>query len=142
MDIDGLGEKIVEQLIAREMIASPADLYGLTYDQAITLDGFAEVSTNNLLLAIQQTQRVSLARFMYALGIPDVGEETAKLLARALGSLERISQARPEVLQFLPEIGAEVAHEITAFFEDEHNRKVIRQLLERGEIGRASCRER
>ncbi len=132
MDIDGLGEKIVEQLIEREMIASPADLYALTYDQVVTLDGFAEVSTNNLLLAIQQSKQANLARFIYALGIPDVGEETAKLLARALGSLERISQARPEVLQFLPEIGAEVAHEITAFFEDEHNRKVIRQLLERG----------
>src|SRR5690606_11908756 len=84
------------------------------------------------LLAIQQSKQVSLARFIYALGIPDVGEETAKLLARALGTLERISQARAEVLQFLPEIGAEVAHEITAFFEDEHNRTVISKLLERG----------
>lgn len=132
LDIDGLGDKIVEQLIERDMIASPADLYALTYDQVITLEGFAEVSTNNLLLAIQQSKQVSLARFIYALGIPDVGEETAKLLARALGTLERISQARAEVLQFLPEIGAEVAHEITAFFEDEHNRTVIRELLERG----------
>jgi len=132
LDIDGLGDKIVEQLIEREMIASPADLYALTYEQVITLEGFAEVSTNNLLLAIQQSKQVSLARFIYALGIPDVGEETAKLLARALGSLERISQARAEVLQFLPDIGAEAAHEITAFFEDEHNQTVIRQLLERG----------
>lgn len=131
-DIDGLGEKIVEQLIERDLINSPADLFALTYEQVIALEGFAEVSTNNLLLAIQQSKQVSLARFVYALGIPDVGEETAKLLARALGSLERISQARAEVLRFLPEIGAEVAHEITAFFEDEHNRTVIRQLLERG----------
>ena len=132
LDIDGLGEKIIEQLIEREMIASPADLYALTYDQVITLEGFAEVSSNNLLLAIQDSKQVSLARFVYGLGIPDVGEETAKLLARALGTLERLSQARAEVLQFLPEIGAEVAHEITAFFDDEHNRTVIRQLLERG----------
>ncbi|PRB81994.1 NAD-dependent DNA ligase LigA [Pseudomonas sp. MYb185] len=132
LDIDGLGEKIVEQLIEREMIASPADLFALTYEQVITLEGFAEVSTNNLLLAIQQSKQVSLARFIYALGIPDVGEETAKLLARALGTLERISRALAEVLMFLPEIGAEVAHEITAFFEDEHNQTVIRQLLERG----------
>ncbi|WP_185266149.1 NAD-dependent DNA ligase LigA [Halopseudomonas xiamenensis] len=132
LDIDGLGEKIVEQLIEREMIASPADLFALTHDQVITLEGFAEVSTNNLLLAIQESKQVTLARFIYALGIPDVGEETAKLLARALGRLERISQALAEVLMFLPEIGAEVAHEITAFFEDEHNQTVIRQLLERG----------
>ena len=132
LDIDGLGDKIIEQLIERQMIASPADLYALTHEQVITLEGFAEVSTNNLLLAIQQSKQVSLARFIYALGIPDVGEETAKLLARALGRLERIGQARAEVLQFLPEIGAEVAHEITAFFEDEHNQTVIAQLLERG----------
>ncbi|MFA5677906.1 MAG: NAD-dependent DNA ligase LigA [Pseudomonas sp.] len=132
LDIDGLGEKIIEQLIEREMIASPADLYALTHHQVITLEGFAEVSTTNLLLAIQQSKQVSLARFIYALGIPDVGEETAKLLARALGTLERISHARQHVLQFLPEIGAEVAHEITSFFEDEHNQTVIRQLLERG----------
>lgn len=132
LDIDGLGEKIIEQLIDRDMIASPADLYALTYEQVITLEGFAEVSTNNLLLAIQHSKPVTLARFIYALGIPDVGEETAKLLARALGRLERISQAKEEILQFLPEIGAEVAHEITAFFADEHNQTVIQQLLERG----------
>ena len=132
LDIEGLGEKIIEQLIERDMIASPADLYALTYEQVILLEGFAEVSTNNLLLAIQQSKQVTLARFIYALGIPDVGEETAKLLARALGSLEWISQANEEVLRFLPEIGAEVAHEITAFFADEHNQTVIRQLLERG----------
>lgn len=132
LDIDGLGEKIIEQLIERDMLASPADLFALTYDQVITLEGFAEVSTNNLLLSIQASKQVTLARFVYALGIPDVGEETAKLLARALGSLERISRALPEVLRFLPEIGAEVAHEIGAFFADEHNHTVIRQLQERG----------
>src|SRR5690606_10028093 len=85
LDIDGLGDKIVEQLIEREMIASPADLYALTYEQVITLEGFAEVSTNNLLLAIQQSKQVSLARFIYALGLPDVGAATAQLLARAVG---------------------------------------------------------
>lgn len=132
LDIDGLGEKIIEQLIARDMLRSPADLFALTYDQIITLDGFAEVSTNNLLLSIQASKKVSLARFLYALGIPDVGEETAKLLARALGSLERISKALPEVLRFLPEIGSEVAHEIGAFFADDHNLTVIKQLQERG----------
>ncbi|SDR98470.1 DNA ligase (NAD+) [Halopseudomonas litoralis] len=132
LDIDGLGEKIIEQLIEREMIASPADLYALTYEQVITLEGFAEVSSNNLLLAIQHSKQVTLARFIYALGIPDVGEETAKLLARALGTLARVSQAKQEVLQFLPEVGAEVAHEISSFFQDEHNQTVIHQLRERG----------
>lgn len=132
LDIDGLGEKIVEQLVDTGLVRSPADLYLLTYEQVLPLEGFAEISTKNLLGAIQDSKRPTLARFIYALGIPDVGEETAKLLARSLGSLQRISQALPEVLVYLPEVGAEVAHEIHAFFADEHNRTVISQLLERG----------
>ena len=132
LDIDGLGEKIVEQLVDTGLVSSPADLYLLTYEQVLGLEGFAEISTKNLLGAIQDSKKPTLARFIYALGIPDVGEETAKLLARSLGSLERISQALPEVLVYLPDVGAEVAHEIHSFFADEHNRTVISQLLERG----------
>ncbi len=132
MDIDGLGERIVEQLVDSGLVQSPADLYTLTFDNLVVLDGFAEVSSNNLLAAIANSRRPSLARFIYALGIPDVGEETAKLLARALGSLSRIESALPEVLTWLPDVGLEVAHEIHSFFEDEHNRTVIGQLLARG----------
>ncbi|CDZ93866.1 NAD-dependent DNA ligase LigA [Pseudomonas saudiphocaensis] len=132
MDIDGLGDKIVEQLVDRGLVNSPADLYCLTREQVIELEGFAEISTRNLLNAIDASRKPTLARFIYALGIPDVGEETAKLLARALGSLERIGRALPDVLVYLPEIGLEVAHEIHSFFEDEHNRTVITQLRARG----------
>lgn len=132
MDIDGLGEKIIEQLVDAGHVTSPADLYALTYEQVIELEGFADISTSNLLTAINNSKRPGLARFVYALGIPDVGEETAKLLARALGSLERIRQALPEVLVYLPDIGNEVAHEIHAFFVDDHNLKVLEQLRERG----------
>ena len=132
MDIDGLGDKIVEQLVDTGLIASPADLYTLGYEQVVGLEGFAELSTRNLLAAIDASKQPSLARFIYALGIPDVGEETAKLLARALGSLRRIEVALPEVLTWLPDVGLEVAHEIHSFFEDEHNRTVIASLLERG----------
>jgi DNA ligase (NAD+) len=132
MDIDGLGEKSVEQLVDTGLVASPADLYRLTYEQVLALDGFAELSTKNLLTAIQASKKPTLARFIYALGIPDVGEETAKLLARALGKLERIERALPEVLVYLPDVGLEVAHEIHSFFADAHNRQVIDQLLERG----------
>lgn len=132
MDIDGLGEKSVEQLVDNGLVESPADLYRLTYEQVLGLEGFAELSTTNLLTAIQASKKPALARFIYALGIPDVGEETAKLLARALGKLERIEQALPEVLVYLPDVGLEVAHEIHSFFADPHNRKVIDQLLERG----------
>lgn len=132
MDIDGLGDKIVEQLVDKGLVGSPADLYTLTYEQVVELEGFAELSTKNLLASIDASRKPLLARFIFALGIPDVGEETAKLLARALGSLERIGRALPEVLIYLPDVGLEVAHEIHSFFEDPHNRTVIGQLRERG----------
>lgn len=130
MDIDGLGEKIIEQLVAKKLVASPADLYRLTYEQVLALDGFADLSARNLLNAIAGSKRPSLARFIFALGIPDVGEETAKVLARALGSLQRLQQAYPETLLWLPEIGTEVAHEIASFFADSHNQMVLTQLAE------------
>jgi len=132
MDIEGLGDKTIEQLVDEKLIASPADLYTLEYEQIVDLEGFAELSTRNLLEAIADSKKPSLARFIYALGIPDVGEETAKVLARTLGSLERVMQALPSVLTYLPDVGMEVAYEIHSFFEDEHNRTVIAQLLERG----------
>ena len=132
MDIEGLGDKTIEQLVDEKLIASPADLYILEYEQLVDLEGFAELSTRNLLQAIADSKKPSLARFIYALGIPDVGEETAKVLARTLGSLQRVMQALPAVLTYLPDVGMEVAHEIHSFFEDEHNRTVIAQLLERG----------
>lgn len=132
LDIEGLGDKIVEQLVDEKLVASPADLYVLQYEQVVGLEGFAELSTRNLLGAIEASRKPALARFIYALGIPDVGEETAKLLARALASLDRIARALPEVLTYLPDVGLEVASEIHSFFEDDHNRTVIAQLRERG----------
>ena len=132
MDIDGLGEKSVEQLVDEGLVSSPADLYTLDFDSVVQLDGFAELSSKNLLAAIEQSKQPSLARFIYALGIPDVGEETAKVLGRSLGSLQRVSEALPQVLTYLPDVGLEVAFEIHSFFEDAHNQKVIKQLLERG----------
>ncbi|SFA43602.1 NAD-dependent DNA ligase LigA [Metapseudomonas otitidis] len=134
MDIDGLGDKIVEQLVDTGLVASPADLYTLTYEQVVELEGFADLSTRNLLAAVQDSAKPTLARFIFALGIPDVGEETAKLLARALGSLKRLEQALPEVLTYLPDVGLEVASEIHNFFGDDHNRQVIADLLARGVV--------
>lgn len=129
MDIEGLGDKTIEQLVDEKLIGSPADLYKLTYEQIIDLEGFAEISSKKLLKAIDDSKKPTLARFIYALGIPDVGEETAKVLARSLGSLDRVVVALPEVLTYLPDVGLEVAHEIHSFFEDEHNQKVIGALL-------------
>ena len=135
MDIEGLGDKTIEQLVDEQLIASPADLYTLKYEQIINLEGFAEVSSNKLLQAIADSKQPSLARFIYALGIPDVGEETAKVLARALASLERVQQALPEVLTYFPDIGLEVAHEIHSFFADSHNQQVIAALLASDQCG-------
>ncbi|WLG97533.1 NAD-dependent DNA ligase LigA [Pseudomonas sp. FP198] len=132
MDIEGLGEKSVEQLVDEGLVGSPADLYALTFEQVVDLEGFAELSSRNLLAAIVDSKKPSLARFIYALGIPDVGEETAKVLARSLGSLERVQAALPQVLTYLPDVGLEVAHEIHSFFEDPHNRQVIKDLLRHG----------
>lgn len=129
MDMDGLGERILDQLVERELVRSPVDLYRLTREQVIELDGFAELSTQNLLDAVAGSKQPELARFLFALGIPDVGEETAKTLARSLGSLARIRQALPQTLMWLPDVGAETAHEIYNFFRDEHNRSVVDDLL-------------
>ncbi|WP_122710673.1 NAD-dependent DNA ligase LigA [Pseudomonas viridiflava] len=133
MDIEGLGDKTIEQLVDEKLIGSPADLYKLEYEQIIDLEGFAKISSEKLLKAIADSRQPTLSRFIYALGIPDVGEETAKVLGRSLASLERVKKALPEVLTYLPDIGMEVAYEIHSFFEDEHNRNVIDALL--GECG-------
>jgi len=129
MDIDGAGDKIIEQLVTEKLIRSPADLYTLTVDQVIGLEGFAQVSANNLINAIAASREVELSRFLFALGIPDVGEETSRNLANALGSLDRIQRALPRLLTWLPDIGHEVANEIANFFRDEHNQAVVSALL-------------
>jgi len=132
MDIDGLGEKIVELLLEHQLIASPADLYALKHEQLKDLPGFAEQSASNLLSAILASKQPPLARFIHALGIPEVGESTAKRLAEAFGSLASLQRALPEVLRQLPDIGAESAAEIAHFFAESHNREVINGLLAQG----------
>ena len=132
LDIDGLGEKIVEQLVGQGLVKSPADLYKLRFEDLHQLEGFAELSAKNLLAAIAERKSVPLNKLIFALGIPDVGEETAKVLADALGSIDRIRLALPELLVHLPDIGREVANEITGFFADSHNAAVIDDLINVG----------
>jgi len=132
MEIDGLGDKIVTQLVDEGLVSSPVDLYKLTTAQLESLEGFAQLSAKNLVDSIAARQQVKLARFVYSLGIPEVGEETARVLARSLGTLQNIRSALPELLTWLPEIGREVASEISNFFADQHNAEVIDSLLEQG----------
>ena len=132
MEIDGLGDKIVAQLVDEQLIQSPVDLYKLKQEQLEPLEGFAELSAKNLITSIDISKKVTLARFIYSLGIPEVGEETARVLAASLGQLANIRQILPEILLLLPDIGQEVAAEITHFFADEHNSQVIDGLLAAG----------
>ncbi|WP_432697768.1 NAD-dependent DNA ligase LigA [Marinobacterium sp. YM272] len=129
MDIDGLGDKNIEQLVDLELVRSPADLYRLSTRDLLRLEGFAELSSENLIAAIDQSRQVNLERFIYALGIPEVGEETARTLASSLGSLANVRRALPEVLATLKDIGLTVAYEIHNFMQDSHNQKVIDDLL-------------
>ena len=133
MDIDGLGEKLIDQLVEKGLVHNPADLYRLTLEQLSGLERMGEKSARNLLAALEKSKSTTLDRFLYALGIREVGEATAKGLARQFGSLEAIEQADEEALQQTPDIGPIVAAHIVAFFRQRHNREIIERLT--GEAG-------
>jgi len=132
MDIEGLGEKLVEQLVNGNIVRTPADLYKLGIASLAGLERMAEKSAANLVAAIENSKRTTLARFIYALGIRNVGESTAQDLARYFGNLDRIMQADLEALQQVPDVGPVVAQSIVGFFAEPHNREVIEQLLATG----------
>ncbi|HKK14933.1 MAG TPA: NAD-dependent DNA ligase LigA [Gammaproteobacteria bacterium] len=132
MDVDGLGDKLVEQLVDRELIHDAADLYGLTMEQLADLDRMAEKSARNLVDALDKSKDTTLARFLYALGIPEVGEATARQLAAHFGTLKAVRGASQEELQAVPDIGPVVAEEIDTFFRQTHNRQVIDKLVDAG----------
>ena len=132
MDIEGLGEKIVDQLVEAGLVHSPADLYALTVPQLSALDRFAEKSAENLVAAIQQSCNARLDRMIYALGIRNVGEQTAKDLARYLGSMEVLMSADQATLMQVPDVGPVVAESIVAFFSETHNREVIERMQAAG----------
>ncbi len=132
MDIDGLGERIVEMLVDASFVKTVADLYELNIEQLLTLDGFAQKSAENLLEAISSSKKPELAKLLFALGVPQVGETTAEQLAVTYGSLEALSDADQAALEALPDIGAIVAKNIVQFFGDVNNRKVIKDLEDNG----------
>jgi DNA ligase (NAD+) len=132
MDIEGLGDKLVEQLIDCNLISSPADLYFLTLAQLSGLERMAEKSAQNLLDAFEKSKKTTLSRFLYGLGIREVGEATAKNLAKYYGDLQPIYSATVEALQEIQDIGPIVAKHIVAFFSEDHNHAVINKLLKAG----------
>ncbi|MFZ3016902.1 MAG: NAD-dependent DNA ligase LigA [Gallionella sp.] len=132
MDIEGLGDKLVEQLVDGGIVHTPADLYILGMSALADLERMGEKSALNLLEAIEKSKRTTLARFIYALGIRNVGEATAKDLARHFGKLERLMQADEAALQQVPDVGPIVAQSLRAFFAEPHNLEVVDALRRRG----------
>ncbi len=132
LDIDGLGDKLAEQLVERGEIRDVADLYGLCEERLAKLDRMGSKSAQNLVSAIETSKTTTLARFLYALGISDVGEATARGLAQHIGSLEGIMAARPEALEAVPDIGPVIALNIKSFFGDPRNLEVVERLQEAG----------
>ena len=132
LDVDGLGDKIVDQLVDGELVRTPADLYRLTLADLAGLERMGEKSAQNLLDALALSKRTTLARFIYALGIRNVGETTARDLAAHFGALEPLMDADEETLQEVPDVGPVVAASIGGFFRERHNRDVIRALRKAG----------
>ena len=132
MNIDGLGDKIIAQLIEKRLIEEEADLYRLSFDNLITLDKIKERSANNLLKAIENSKKTTLAKFIYALGIRHVGEYVAAILADHFGDIELLGKATEEELIAIEGIGPQIVESITAYFEDRHNRDHINRLIQVG----------
>lgn len=132
LDIRGLGDKLVEQLVEYELVHSVADLYRLDRKELLTLDRMGEKSADKLLAAIEHSKHTTLPRLIYALGISQVGQVTATQLARHFGDLEPLMQASEEELTAVPDVGPVVARSIAHFFAQAHNREVIEQLRAAG----------
>jgi len=132
MDIEGLGSKLIEQLVDGGLVKNAADLYRLTAEDLAGLERMAEKSASNLVEALEKSKKTTLARFLFALGIRDVGEATANALASHFGSLEEIAGADTEVLEEVTDIGPVVAEHVRGFFQETHNREVIEALRRSG----------
>ncbi len=132
MDIEGLGDRLVEQLVDLELVRTPADLYGLEAEALAGLDRMAEKSAANVIAAIDKSRHTTLARLVFSLGIRNVGESTARDLASHFGSLDALMEAGTEALLAVPDVGPVVAESVRQFFSEPHNREVIAGLLKAG----------
>ena len=132
MDIEGLGTKIVNQLVDEELVRDPADLYSLTEEQLVGLERFAETSAANLVAAIAESRNRGYARLLFALGIRHVGEHLARVLARAFPTIDRLAEASADQLESVHEIGPQVAESVVQYFAEERNLRLMSRLREAG----------
>jgi DNA ligase (NAD+) len=132
MDIQGLGDKLIDQLVERDWVRTPADLFALRATQLATLDRFGEKSALKLEAALAASKRTTLPRFLYALGIRDVGEATALALAQHFGDVATLRQATAEEIQRVPDVGPIVAGHVAAYFRDRENAEIVDRLLASG----------
>jgi DNA ligase (NAD+) len=132
MDIEGLGDKLVDQLVDQGIVGNLADLYRIEPATLAGLDRMGEKSAGNLVEAIARSRVTTLARFIFALGIRNTGEATARDLAQHFGNLDSLMAADEAVLQQVPDVGPVVAASIARFFQEPHNREVVKQLRELG----------
>jgi len=132
MDIEGLGDKLVEQLVDQKLIADIAGLYDVSAEELAGLERMGEKSAENLIEALQDSKQTTLDRFLYALGIREVGDATARILAREFGDLETLMKVTEEQLEKIRDIGPVVASHIVQFFRQTHNREVIERLVTAG----------
>lgn len=132
MDIEGLGDKLAEQLIEKKLIRHVADIYDLTLHQLESLERMGEKSSQNVLDQIEKSKQTTFAKFIYAIGIREVGEATAKTLAQHFKTINALQHATVEALQKVPDIGPVVAQHVVNFFADKHNDLVINKLLDSG----------
>jgi DNA ligase (NAD+) len=132
LDVDGLGDKIVDQLVDRELIKTPADLFILKQGHFESLERMGPKSAKNLVNALQDAKQTTLAKFLYSLGIREVGEATAQNLANHFLTLEKITQASVDALTEVSDVGEIVAKHVRGFFSEEHNMAVVNALVEQG----------
>ncbi|MDZ7684991.1 MAG: NAD-dependent DNA ligase LigA [Gammaproteobacteria bacterium] len=132
LDIEGLGDKLIEQLVDAGLIHNAADLFDLTKQQLVELERMGDKSADNLLDALETSKQTTLPRFIYALGIQEVGESTARNLAMHFGDLDPLRKADAETLQSVPDVGPVVARKVRAFFAQPENEKVIDKLIGKG----------
>ncbi len=132
MDIDGLGEAIIEQLINRKLVITPADLYELKKDDLVPLERMGEKSASNLINAIEKSKAQPFNRILYALGIRHVGQGVARILAEEFGSIDELQKAGEEELTAVREIGPRIAQSVTAYFQERNNLEMIERLTKAG----------